>query len=861
MTKPSSADRLGAALADRYRIERELGQGGMATVYLAADLKHDRKVALKVLKPELAAVLGAERFVVEIKTTASLQHPHILPLFDSGTADGFLFYVMPFIQGETLRDKLNRETQLGVDDAVKITTDVADALHYAHSQGVIHRDIKPENILLANGRPMVADFGIALAVSAAAGGRMTETGLSLGTPHYMSPEQATADKEISARSDIYSLASVLYEMLSGNPPHTGSSAQQIIMKIITESAPPVTQWRKAVQPNVANALAKALEKLPADRFDSAHAFAQALVNPHFTAATAATAGRQKTGRRSVLVLTLAAIGLVLAGSSGGWLLRGPGPAAQLVRFSIPVSGNVNGLDVSSDGSRVLVRSGGSAYVRSLDSDTLQAIAPGVTREPRFSPDGVSVLGGAEDVIVRLDVAGGQPRPVVRTEPLGRAIWGQDGFVYFNRAGGLARIAATDGSVVDTLLRADSSGRAIIPMEALPDGRSLLVILAVGTAAANAATDTVGLFDIVTRTVTPLFPAAFSRGGVRYSTTGHVVYGDRSRILARTFDVRQRGVGDQVVTLVDAGADARSLRFAIGGQTLAYVASDEGTRVLMLADRQGNRRPLANLPAGHYENPRISPKGDRIAVLRTDPNDNRRDLWVYDLSSARLSSVTRSGGVGSPAWSSDGLRIAFTRGSELFWRRFDALGEEELLLRRPRRFGSIALTRDMIVFQEGPAAWDIGVATIGKSGSDSLILRGDYWEGAPAVSGDGRWLAYYSAEGGQAQVFVQPFLRPGRKVQVSSSGSVNARWSADGRRLFYVQGGTLMEANLTIGTDVAVASVNPLFDVPGAATGTLQVDVFPDGNRFAITELQGGAAAREITVVSGFHQLLRGTGKK
>ena len=203
------APRLSAALADRYRIDRELGQGGMATVYLAQDLRHDRSVAVKVLRPELAAVLGADRFVVEIKTTAALQHPHILPLFDSGSADGFLYYVMPYIQGETLRAKLDRETQLGIDEAVRITREVADALDYAHRHGVIHRDIKPENILLHDGRPMVADFGIALAVSAAAGGRMTETGMSLGTPHYMSPEQATADKEISARSDVYSLASVL----------------------------------------------------------------------------------------------------------------------------------------------------------------------------------------------------------------------------------------------------------------------------------------------------------------------------------------------------------------------------------------------------------------------------------------------------------------------------------------------------------------------------------------------------------------------------------------------------------------------------------------------------------------------------
>src|SRR5687768_16024572 len=281
--------RLAAALSERYRIEREIGQGGMATVYLAEDLKHKRKVALKVLKPELAAVLGAERFVQEITTTAALQHPHILPLFDSGTADGFLYYVMPYVEGETLRAKLDRETQLGIDEAVKIAREVADALDYAHRHGVIHRDIKPENILLHDGRPIVADFGIALAVSAAAGGRMTETGLSLGTPFYMSPEQATAEKDLTNRSDIYSLGSVLYEMLTGDPPHTGSSAQQVIMKIITEQAQPVTTHRKSVPPHVAAAVAMSLEKLPADRFASAAEFGAALTDRSFAGTAAAAA--------------------------------------------------------------------------------------------------------------------------------------------------------------------------------------------------------------------------------------------------------------------------------------------------------------------------------------------------------------------------------------------------------------------------------------------------------------------------------------------------------------------------------------------------------------------------------------------
>ena len=235
----NAADRLTDALADRYRLERELGQGGMATVYLAQDLRHDRRVAVKVLRPELAAVIGAERFLSEIKTTANLQHPHILPLFDSGEADGFLFYVMPFVEGETVRDRMNREKQLPVADAVRIATEVAAALDYAHRHNVIHRDIKPENILLHDGRALVADFGIALAASKAGGTRMTETGMSLGTPHYMSPEQAMGEREITARSDVYALGCVLYEMLTGDPPFTGSTAQAIVARVVTESPRPM----------------------------------------------------------------------------------------------------------------------------------------------------------------------------------------------------------------------------------------------------------------------------------------------------------------------------------------------------------------------------------------------------------------------------------------------------------------------------------------------------------------------------------------------------------------------------------------------------------------------------------------------
>ena len=255
-------DRLTAALADSYEIKREIGEGGMATVYLAHDRKHDRDVAIKVLHPDLGAALGADRFLAEIRTTARLQHPHILPLLDSGAAEGLLYYVMPFVAGETLRNRLERERQLPINDAVRIAREVADALGYAHGRAVIHRDIKPENILLQDGHALVADFGIALAVQTAGGARMTQTGLSLGTPQYMSPEQAMGERTIDARSDVYALGAVTYEMLAGEPPFTGPTVQAIVAKVMTERPTSLRTIRDTVPAGVEHAVFTALAKLP-----------------------------------------------------------------------------------------------------------------------------------------------------------------------------------------------------------------------------------------------------------------------------------------------------------------------------------------------------------------------------------------------------------------------------------------------------------------------------------------------------------------------------------------------------------------------------------------------------------------------
>jgi len=318
-------DRLRKALADRYSIEREIGSGGMATVYHAQDLKHERQVAMKVLRPELAAALGPERFLQEIKIAANLHHPHILPLYDSGEADGFLYYVMPYVEGESLRDRLEREKQLAIDDALQVAREVADALSYAHAHGVIHRDIKPENILLESGHAVVADFGIARAVDAAGGERLTETGLAIGTPAYMSPEQAGGEKDLDGRSDLYSLGCVLHEMLAGQPPFTGPTVESLVHQHLSVEPPSVTAIRPSVPGWIAAALERSLAKTPADRFNPVAQFGEAISPRTSVTADDSRPVAAHLGRRRWLVPGVVAAALLVVMAVVLYRMMGPKP--------------------------------------------------------------------------------------------------------------------------------------------------------------------------------------------------------------------------------------------------------------------------------------------------------------------------------------------------------------------------------------------------------------------------------------------------------------------------------------------------------------------------------------------------------
>ena len=870
-----STERLTSALADRYQILNRLGEGGMATVYLAEDLKHKRQVAVKVLKPELAAVLGAERFVQEITTTASLQHPHILPLFDSGEADSFLYYVMPYIEGETLRSKLDRETQLGIDEAVKIATEVADALHCAHERGVIHRDIKPENILLANGRPMVADFGIALAVSAAAGGRMTETGLSLGTPHYMSPEQATAEKEISARSDVYSLGSVLYEMLTGEPPHLGNSAQQIIMKIIADDARPVTELRKSVPPNVAAAVAKSLEKLPADRFDSAASFAEALITPGYTTASTTQVGVTATGPRAMSAITVVSLvaAAVFAGlASWGWFRGTPAPAVG--RFDLQVagsprlatSGNGASVAIAPDGSHfVYVATDGALYDRALDQlESRLLVASGTS--PFFSPDGEWVAYADGASLKKVAPSGGPPLAIAS---VGGGLfrggsWGEDGTIVFTPDVSSPMLVVADGGgPVDTVSRLDAA-RGVTSHrwpEWLPGQDGILFQACRG----GSNECEVAVLDLRTDSVRYLVPGA----SPHYVSTGHLVYAaPTGALLAAPFDPVRMELTDDPVSLLEGLLVRASWNgdFSIARNgTLVYLSGQTAGGDLTLVDSAGAERVL--LPDQiEGQAPRFSPDGRRVAF--TAAAEGTGEIWILDRTLETVSRLTFEGNALYPVWTAEGDTVYYSTSAGSpdrdIWRRaVDGSGVPEHVLERPGqqfeiavpRTGGVALIREIV--SSGTDLYSLPLAPVGEP---RPWVVSSFSERAPSLSPDARWAAYVSNESGQDEIYVRAFPEAEGRWQVSSGGGTEPLWSSDGGTIYYRRVDTLFAAAVETRPTFAVGQRRTVFisrfhEIPNHTN----YDQDPTTGEFVVFAESEGYATALVVVLNWFEEVRQRTG--
>ena len=872
-------EQLKTALAERYLVEREVGAGGMATVHLARDLRHNRHVALKVLNPELGAVLGAERFLAEIQVTANLQHPNLLPLFDSGEAAGLLYYVMPYVEGESLRGRLQREKQLPIDEAVRIAVAIASALDYAHHRGVIHRDLKPENILLQAEQPVIADFGIALAVSNAGGARITQTGLSLGTPQYMSPEQATGDRAIDGRTDIYSLGVLLYEMLTGDAPHLGGTAQAVIAKLLTERPRSVRATRSSVPVHVEAAIERALEKLPADRFATAREFAEALQGRHQVASSQASAAAPpappaaaRTRRRIV------AGGAIAAGIAAvfvaGYLAGRPADAGtEPVRLGISVPSDMAftniyagpPLAISPDGRTIAYTArtakGPQLALRRLD-DLAPAIIPGTMAGiyPFFVNNGAGLAfsDGAQYFRVALD--GAPPLPASPTQQgAGNGADGlPDGGFVVGWGPGLM-IARAFGDSLVRLTRADSAhGDFTHRFPVVVDRRTVLF------ASSGPAGRRIGIASLADGSASVLNVPGLAPLGM---VDDYLVY------------VRSDGLFDGLVTAVKVDLGRRtvlgepvaiergvsvhgngSVEAALSASgTLVYSGGSTKSR-LVSVDLRGVTQPLFS-EAARLASPRYSPDGRRILLSRTDESS---ELWVYDVSAKAPTRLTIDGlSNDRPEWFPDGRRVAFRSTGGYYAQSADGTARRTTLLSNAgSNAGTVA---EIAIAPDGKrivariphlgSGMDLMLAAVGDTLQSTPFVNTRFNEYMPTVSRDGKWVAFISNEAGPLDVYVRALDGSSVRVPVSTGGGMEPRWAPDGRRLYYRANRKLVAATVATTPAFSVTRQDTLFaDVFATDPFHTNYDVAPDGRSFIM--LQPVDNSQQAVVVLNFANEVR-----
>ena len=840
--------RLNAALEGRYAIERELGEGGMATVYLADDLKHERKVALKVLKPELAAVVGAERFLAEIKTTANLTHPHILPLHDSGEADGFLFYVMPHIEGESLRERIDRERQLPVDEAVKITTDLAEALDYAHRHKIIHRDIKPANILVHEGRPLIADFGIALAVGVAGGGRLTETGLSVGTP------------------------------------------QAILGKIIAGKLPSVCEERASVPANVDAAIGKALEKLPADRFMGAQDFATALADPGFRHGLEVVAGGAAAAPWSRLTVAMTAFAAV-ATLVAGWSLLRPEPPQPVSRQVLSTEGWA-GLEVSLGSYAAIAPDGSSMIlpVRSSANDLQLALKmrgsteitpiPGTEggRDVVYSPDGqwIAYVTGSE-LFTRPLVGGAPVRLAEDADNLVVGLaWLDDGTIVYERINTLTsalpqivRIPEDGGEPL--VVFNPEEGLLHLWVHGLPDARGVLVI---GCPTTNCRADVADLYVVDLQDLSSeLILEQVARAW--YTPTGHLVYVHADGALfAVPFDLGALEITGSAIPLFDRVRVPRGVDMQLAADgTVLYVegsVGQAGVDRLSVVDLDGDEEALVLAPR-NIGAVGWSPDGQSL-VYSSEGN-----IYTYNVTLGTTPrQLTFEGTNVSPVFSPDGNRVAFrstregTLGADLFVKNLDDDSPERSVVRLE---GNLSVTQwpsdTLIVFERSQRGqgdlWMVNLSDP-DSARAAAYLTAEANLRSIVVSPDGTLAAYTSNESGQFEIYVRSFPDPGERTVASEGGGDVPFWSPDGNTLYYAReegtGGTWMAARIQRNPVPVVLSRDSLFtgpyNQPFPGSG-----LHPDGDRWIVTQNVGsadpddGAAEPErLIMITNFFEELR-----